>query len=142
MQYTLRIYILTTLLFWSQAAAAQPGDREFSVLTFDSYGFVGCSHTNFKFYACSVNYPNRLLHSDSLELVWEPDLGTIKIFETLRCVEEKSDSINLPYQASFHGSSCLNTNILMIIRNDKDTMLISTAGADPYALIVSPNGQD
>lgn len=30
----------------------------------------------------------------------------------------------------------------MIIRNGKDTMLISTAGADPYSWRVSPNGHD
>jgi hypothetical protein len=34
------------------------------------------------------------------------------------------------------------TNILMIVRDNKDTMLITTAGADPYALPVSPDMQD
>jgi hypothetical protein len=50
--------------------------------------------------------------------------------------------MGIPYPYYFQGSSCLTTNILMIIRDDKDTMLISTAGADPFDLAVSFNSHD
>lgn len=133
--YIQLIFTITMQLFWMEAAMAQPGDRAFSVVTFDGSGY----HTNFKIYASSVNYPNSSMRSDSLELVWKPDLKTIKITEQLRCVKVTNDSMGLPYPYYYQGSSCLMTNILMIIRNDKDTMLISTAGANPYDWIVSPN---
>jgi len=86
-----------------------------------------------------VNYPNSSIRSDSLELVWKPDLKTIKIIDTLQLVKVRNDSMGIPYPYYYQGSSCLMTNILMIVRDNKDTMLITTAGADPYALGVSPD---
>lgn len=136
------LFILTIQLFCLQAAIAQPGDRAFSILTFDENGYVGCDHNNYQFFACSVNYPNSLIRSDSLELVWQPDLKTIKILEPLRCIDVTNGAMVLPYSSYFQGSSCLMTSILMIIRNDQDTMFITTAGADPYAFVVSPNGYE
>ena len=132
------ILIIAFQFFGMQGAVAQPGDRAFSFVTFDGSGY----HTNFKIYSCSVSYPNNSLRSDSLELVWQPDLKTIKIIDTLRLVKIMNDSMELPYPYYFQGRSCLMTNILMIIRDDKDTMLITTAGADPYALVVSPDNQE
>jgi hypothetical protein len=133
-------YILITAfqLFGTLSSLAQPGDRAFSFVTFDGYGY----NTNFKIYSCSVSYPNSSLRSDSLELVWQPDLKTIKIIDTLRLVKVTNDSMGLPYPYYFQGSSCLKTNILMIIRDNKDTMLITTAGADPYDLLVSSDWHD
>lgn len=133
-------YILITAfqLFWTLSSFAQPGDRAFSFVTFDGNGY----HNNFKVYSCSVNYPNSLIRSDSLELVWKPDLKTIKIIDTLRLVKVTNDSMGIPYPYYYQGSSCLMTNILMIVRDNKDTMLITTAGADSYALQVSTDGQD
>lgn len=132
------ILITAFQFFWIQGAVAQPGDRAFSVVTFDASGY----HTNFKIYSCSVSYPNSSLRSDSLELVWQPNLKTIKIVDTLRLVKVTNNSMELPYPYYFQGSSCLTTNILMIIRDNKDTMLITTAGADPYNLVVSPDNKE
>lgn len=133
-------YIINTAfqLFWTLSSNAQPGDRAFSFVTFDGSGY----HNNFKVYSCSVNYPNSSIHSDSLELVWKPDLKTIKIIDTLQLVKVTNDSMGIPYAYYYQGRSCLMTNILMIIIDKKDTMLITTAGADPYALLVSPDGHD
>lgn len=133
-------YILITVfqLFWTLSSLAQPGDRAFSFVTFDGNGY----HNNFKVYSCSVNYPSSSIPSDSLELVWKPDLKTIKIIDTLRLVKVTNDSMGIPYPYYYQGSSCLMTNILMIVRDSKDTMLITTAGADPYALLGSPYQHD
>lgn len=133
-------YIINTAfqLLWALHSLAQPGDRAFSFVTFDGNGY----HNNFKVYSCSVNYPNSSIRSDSLELVWKPDLKTIKIIDTLRLVKVTNDSMGIPYPYYYQGSSCLMTNILMVVRDKKDTMLITTAGADPYALLVSPAGHD
>lgn len=132
------ILITAYHFFWTQAAIAQPGDRAFSVVLFDASGY----HANFKIYSCSVNYPNSSLRSDSLELVWKPDLKTIKIIDTLKLKQVTNDSMGLPYPYYYQGKSCLATNILMIIRDNKDTMLIITAGADPYNLVVSPDNKE
>jgi len=137
---TLIQYIIITTIqsFWTISSLAQPGDRAFSFVTFDGSGY----NNNFKVYSCSVNYPNSSLHSDSLELVWKPDLKTIKIIDTLRLVKVTNDSMGIPYPNYYLGSSCLMTNLLMIVRDNKDTMLITTAGANPYALLLSPDGHD
>jgi len=124
-------------LFWTLYSIAQPGDRAFTFVTFDGSGY----HNNFKVYSCSVNYPNSSIHSDSFELVWKPDLNTIKIIDTLQLVKVNNDSMGFPYPYFYQGRSCLMTNILMIVRGQKDTMLITTAGADPYALL-APYGHD
>jgi hypothetical protein len=136
--YVQCILIFAFHFFVTLSAKAQPGDRAFSFVPFDGSGY----HNNFKVYSCSVNYPNSSLHSDSLELVWKPDLKTIKITDTLRLVKVNNYSMGIPYPYYYQGSSCLMTNILMIVRDNKDTMLITTAGADPYALLVSPDGYD
>jgi hypothetical protein len=137
---TLIQYIIITTIqsFWTISSLAQPGDRAFSFVTFDGSGY----HNNFKVYSCSVNYPNSSISSDSLELVWKPDLKTIKIIDTLRLVKVTNDSMGIPYPNYYLGSSCLMTNLLMIVRDNKDTMLITTAGANPYALLLSPDGHD
>lgn len=137
--YIQYLLIATFQLFWTLSSIAQPGDRAFSFVTFDGSGY----RNDFKVYSCSVNYPNSSIASDSLELVWKPDLKTIKIVDTLQLIKVTNDSMDFPHQYYYQGSSCFKTNILMIIRNDKydkDTMLITTAGADPYALLVSPEG--
>lgn len=136
--YIQYIFITTFQLFWILSSLAQPGDRAYSFVTFDGSGY----HNNFKVYSCSVNYPNSSIRSDSLELVWKPDLKTIKIMDTLQLVKVTNDSINIIYPYYYQGSSCLMTNILMIVRDKKDTMLITTAGADPYALLVCPDEFD
>lgn len=136
--FSMRIFILTILLFWMHASYAQPDDRAFAVVAFDSNGY----HSNYRMYSCSVSYPNISFPSDSLELVWQPDLKTIKIIDTLRLVKVTNDSTGLPYPYYFEGNSCLMTNILMIISDNKDTMLISTAGAAPYDLVLSPYGHE
>lgn len=136
--YIQYIFVTTFQLFWTLSSLAQPGDRAFSFVTFDGSGY----HNNFKVYSCSVNYPSSSIRSDSLELVWKPDLKTIKIIDTLMLVKVTNDSMGIPYSYYYQGSSCLMTNILMIVRDNKDTMLITTAGADPYALLVSPDGHD
>ena len=129
-QYTL---ITAFQLFITLTSIAQPGDRAFSIVPFDGFGY----NTYFKIYSCSVSYPNSSLRSDSIELVWKPDLRTIKIMDTLQLVKVTNDSMGIPYPYYYQGKSCLTTKILMIIRDSKDTMLITTAGADPYALLVS-----
>jgi hypothetical protein len=136
--YIQSILFTAIQLFGTLSSLAQPGDSAFSFVTFDGSGY----HNNFKVYSCTVNYPNSSIRSDSLELVWKPDLKTIKIIDTLRFVKVTNDSMGIPYPYYYQGSSCLMTNILMIVRDSKDTMLITTAGADPYALLVSPNGHD
>ena len=135
----IRYIIITAFqLLWALYCLAQPGDIAFSFVTFDGNGY----HDNFKVYSCSVNYPNSSISSDSLEVVWKPDLKTIKIIDTLRLVKVTNDSMGIPYPYYYQGSSCLMTNILMVVRDKKDTMLITTAGADPYALLVSPDWHD
>ena len=133
--YIQYILIAAFQLFWTLSSHAQPGERAFSFVTFDGNGY----HNNFKVYSCSVNYPSSSIRSDSLELVWKPDLKTIKIIDTLQVVKVTNDSMGIPYPYYYQGSSCLMTNILMIVRDSKDTMLITTAGADPYALAVNPD---
>jgi hypothetical protein len=132
------ILIIFFLLFGKQFVVAQPGDRVFSIVTFDANGY----HTNFKIYSCSVNYPNSSMCSDSLELVWKPDIKTIKIIDTLQLVKVTNESSGITYPYYYQGKSCLTTNILMIIRGNKDTMLITTAGADSYSLAVSPDNKE
>jgi hypothetical protein len=124
-------------MFGTLSSLAQPSDRQFSFVTFDSYGY----HNNYKVYSCSVDYPNSLIRSDSLELAWEPDLKTLKIIDTLQLVKVTNDSLGIPYPYYYRGSSFSMTNILMIIRDNKDTMMISTAGAQHY-LVVSPDKQE
>ena len=78
--YIQYLLIATFQLFWTLSSIAQPGDRAFSFVTFDGSGY----RNDFKVYSCSVNYPNSSMVSDSLELVWKPDLKTIKIVDTLQ----------------------------------------------------------
>src|SRR5690606_22030602 len=105
------ILITVFHLLWAQAAVSQPGDRAFSFVTFDGNGY----HTDFKIYSCSVNYPNSSIPSHSLELVWKPDLKTIKIIDTLQLVKVINDSMERPYPYYYQGKSCLSTDILMIV---------------------------
>jgi hypothetical protein len=67
------IHIAIFQLFEALSSIAQPGDRAFSFVTWDGGGY----HNNFKVYSCSVNYPDSSIRSDSLEVVWKPDLKTI-----------------------------------------------------------------
>jgi hypothetical protein len=121
---------------------AQPGDYSFNVVPVDEFGFVGCSSDNYKLYACKVDYPDRSPNSDSLELRWSPILKTLRILDTLRCLPNQSYDAEIPYESCFRAKSCLNTNILAIIRNDKDTMLINSGGSDPYSWRLDPTGVD
>ena len=131
--YISYLLIITFHFCGIQFTFAQPGDHPFSVVTFDASGY----HTNFKIYSCSAKYPYSSERSDSLEVVWKPDLKSLKIIDTLELVEITNETLRFPYSHYFRGKSCLTTNILMIIRDNTDTMLISTAGADPYALLLN-----
>ena len=133
--FYIQCLLITAFYFLGfQSVYAQPGESAFSMVIFDGSGY----HTNFKIYSCSVNYPNKSLRSDSLELVWKPDVKTIKIIDTLQLVMSKNDNMEIPYPFYYQGKSCLATNILMIIRDNKDSMLISTAGGDACKLLVAP----
>lgn len=136
--YARYLFITTCYMLWTLSSFAQPGDRTFSFVPFDGSGF----HNNFKVYSCSVKYPNSLKLTDSVELVWKPDLKSIRIIDTLKLIKVTNDSSGIPYPYYYQGNSCLMTNILMVIRNNTDTMLITTAGADPYDLVVPFNKYD
>src|SRR4051812_47718695 len=99
------ITFLLSVFMHSLTASAQPGDHTFSVIAFDEHGMFECS-PYYKFYACTVKYPNSRMHIDSLQLVWKPDLSTISVIETLKCIPVANDTSGIPFKYYFEGSSC------------------------------------
>lgn len=117
--------LASSFVLSAHMVAAQPGDRPYSiVLCDDKSGFVDCSISpnTYQLLACNVDY----LSYDYLQTSWTPDLKTLKVTDTLTCVTN-TDTL-FSYKTLYTGSSYLNTTMLLIIRNNKDTMYLDGAG--------------
>lgn len=106
---------------------AQPGDDHFSLMVYDTqFGCISCdSKTDiYNVYGGSIQF----ISNDFRATTWVPDLKTIRIHDTLPCFPVKP----LPwYPCSnlYLGKSYLNTNIVVIVKNNKDTMYIVGDGS-------------
>ena len=123
---TLRVIIYLACTLATEALTAQPGDSQYSIVLYDynNSGFIDCSvnQNTFQVLACQVDY----LSNDFLQKNWTPNLKTLKVTDTLICIVN-TDTM-YPFNTFFEGTSYLNTRMLLVIKNNKDTMYIDGAG--------------
>lgn len=131
------IALLSLLPIW---VFGQPGDFPFSIVMATGAGYVGCNQATYVFYACTADYPNSQSRSGVSSEVWRPDTKTLRIRDTLTCV--RSEKTEFPFEAVYMAPSCLETNVLMIVKDRKDTMFINAAGTDGYQWRIDPFGAD
>lgn len=128
-----------TFLFWlmisTKSLFGQPGDAGYSVVIYDeSYGYVDCNSAKntYQVFACKVEY----LSNDFLKVAWIPNYSTLVVTDTLKC--STNSNTLFPYSTLFYGNSYLNANLILVIKNNRDTMIIDGAGehlvSDYYGL--------
>lgn len=107
--------------------SAQPGDFSYRICVYDKfyhYQAVNDGMRNpFTVYACE---PSVSFKDDVQIPKWRVNTNQLQIVDTLNAVE--SDHELFPITTFFQGKSILDTKVLMIVRQDKDTMFIENCG--------------
>jgi hypothetical protein len=106
---------------------AQPGDDHFRLVIYDpQFGCISCDSKSdtYKVYGGTVQF----VSNDFRATTWIPDLKTIHINDTLLCFPIKWLPWQ-PYPNIYRGKSYLNTNIVVIVKNNKDTMYVVGDGS-------------
>lgn len=121
-----RIIIFLVCALTAGELSAQPGDSQYSVVLYDNNngGFIDCSISQYTYQvlACQVDY----LSNDFLQTSWTPNFKTLKVTDTLIC-KNNFDTL-FPFKTIYEGKSYLNTTMLLVIKNQKDTMFIDGTG--------------
>jgi hypothetical protein len=121
-----RVFIYILFVLTTKSLAAQPGDSPYSVVIYDhnNWGIIDCNVNlnTYQVFACNIDY----LYNDFLQKSWTPDFKTLKVIDTLTC-NVNTDTL-FPFKTFYVGKSYLNTRMLLVIKNNIDTMFIDGAG--------------
>lgn len=121
--HIIRTFIIS-IVFSVKTLTAQSGDGSYSIVIYDNAtGYSNCKfqQSSYRVLACKVDY----LSNDYLQTSWHPDLKTLQVTDTLTCATN-TDTL-LPFTTYYSGKSYLNTTLLLIIKNNKDTMFLDGA---------------
>lgn len=138
MKFTL---LMLSMFFSIQLLFSQSMDFNFQILLVDDNKIVDCGLKNnhFEIYSCSADYSeNDLQNLNSGVYSWRIPSEKIKINNAFVCEAPiNDDSTKFPFEKCYGFSSVLETQLLMIVKNKRDTMWIQTIPSEPYTFVLS-----
>jgi hypothetical protein len=115
----IKSFLFTLIL--STGLHAQPGDYPLEFILFDNQKFVDCANSEFELFSAQARI-NWINNKPKI------DLNSVKINGQLECKDASNWTYEPPFKKYYSYYSCLNTGILIIVRNKVDTMFIENVG--------------